>query len=429
MQPAYDIPPVIASQQRAPMTPVLAGERIETLDVLRGVALFGILIVNLAPFSWPYEYLHWEREFRGSRVDAVVDWFICFLAEGKFYPLFSFLFGLGAAIQMERATCRAEPFAGRYCRRMFVLLAFGIAHALLLWEGDILVSYAFCGLLLLPFQKRQPRTILIWGIVCLLIPALLVILGWALLAGVALIPEIGTAIRRGFGEYFGTYEQQRSSVEETIRIVASGSYATLFFRRLSDLLYVWPATILLAPGFLGLFLLGLYAGKQRIFQSMAGNTRLLRRVLVWGMIIGLPLNLLHPILLNSGGLADPPFLWLLSYGLATLGGPVQSLAYMAGLTLLLYRQPGKHWLRAIGTTGRMALSNYLLQSLICTTIFYGYGFGFFGTVGPAVRIVLAVVIFATQIGFSAWWLSRFQFGPMEWLWRTLTYGTHPPMRR
>ena len=428
-QPATAIPPILPDCQRAVLTPVAPSERVVTLDVLRGLALFGILTVNIPAFSWPYEYMHWQREFWDSRADAVVDWIIRFLAEGKFYPLFSFLFGLGAAIQMERADCRAAPFAGRYCRRMFALLAFGIVHALLLWDGDILVSYALGGFLLLPFWKRQPKTILIWAIACLLIPALLIILFWALLAGLSLVPEIATAIQKGLDEHFGTYHEQRKALEEIIRVFASGSYADIFRARLSNVLEMWLSGIFFVPEFLGIFLLGLYAGKRRLFQDLAGNVRLFRRVLTWGMVIGLPLNLFHVVSMSATDMSDRRFLWLLGYGLAAIGGPALSLAYAAGLTLLLRGERWQQWLQAIGTTGRMALSNYLLQSLVCTTIFYSYGFGLFGAVGRVTGLGLAAVIFAAQVGFSGWWLSRFQFGPMEWLWRTLTYGSPQPMRR
>ena len=330
---------------------------------------------------------------------------------------------------MERADSRAAPFASRYCRRLLVLLAFGIAHALLLWDGDILVSYALCGFLLLPFRKRQPKTILIWGIACLLIPALLVILFWAALVGLSFIPDIGSAIQKGFDEYYGTYGEQREAIEEAIRIYASGSYAEIFQTRFANVLYMWFALIFYFPGLLGLFLLGLYAGKRRIFQDIERHAGFFRHVLIWGMVVGLPLNFFYAACTAWTDLADLHFLWLLTYGLVAVAGPAQSLAYAAGLTLLLRNHAWKQRMRIIGATGKMALSNYLLQSLVCTTIFYSYGFGLFGAVGPATRLVLIPLIFAAQVGFSVWWLNHFRFGPMEWLWRTLTYGKFQPMRK
>lgn len=426
---ATTIPPLIADCQREAMTPVTAAERIETLDVLRGFALFGILVVNMAGFSWPIEYHFWQQKLSGSHLDTGLDWIVSLLAEGKFYPLFCFLFGLGAAIQMERADYRAGSFAGHFCRRLFVLLGFGLTHALLIWEGDILVWYALCGFLLLPFRHRQPTTILIWSLACLVIPALLTILFWVLLVGLSLVPELAPTIQQAMDGYYGTYEEQQAAVDDVIQVFAAGSYAEIFRERFGNLLYMWAAGIIYAPGLLGLFLLGLYVGKHRILQNVTAHTKLLRHTLIWGMIIGLPTSLFYTVAMMGGDLANSYFLWLLSYALTIVGGPAQSLAYAAVLVLLLQREWWRRWLRAFGHTGKMALSNYLLQSVICTTIFYSYGFGLFGAVGRATGLGLTVLIFVVQMGFSTWWLNRFQFGPMEWLWRTLTYGKCQPMRR
>jgi uncharacterized protein len=314
-------------------------------------------------------------------------------------------------------------------QRMSALLAFGIGHALLIWDGDILVSYALGGFLLLPFRKRQPKTILIWGLACLLIPAFLFVLFWALLTGLAFVPEMAPVIQKGLDEYYGTYEEQRDAMENIIRVFASGSYAEIFRERLGNMVYLWLVTIFYLPGILGLFLLGLYAGKQRIFHDIDRNVGLFRQVLGWGLAIGLPLNLFYAICMSASDASDQHFLWLLSYGLVAIGGPAQSLAYAAALTLLLRRERWKRGLRSIAAAGRMALSNYLMQSLICTTIFYSYGLGLFGSVGRATGLGLAVGIYAAQVAFSVWWLNRFQFGPMEWLWRSLTYGKRQPLRR
>ena len=428
MEVSADIPPIIADYQREPLRPVPASDRIETLDILRGFALLGILLVNMGAFSWPNAYTLWQRYFWDSRADAAVDWLVRLLAEGKFYPLFSFLFGLGAAIQMERADCRGAPFSGRYCRRLLVLLAIGITHALLIWDGDILVTYAVCGFLLLPFRKRQPKTVLIWSLVCLLIPALLMILLWALLAGLSLVPHTGTIIEKWFDNPYGSYEDQRETIEEIIRVFSSGSYGEILRERWRNVMNMWVVALFYVPEFLGLFLLGLYAGKRRIFRDIEGNKPLIRQVLLWGMVIGLPLNFFNAICMATT-LANQHFLWLLSYSFAGISGPALGLAYAAGLTMLLCSNQWHLWLRIIGPAGKMALSNYLFQSLVCTTIFYSHGFGLFGAVGPAMRLVPTVLIFVGQVAFSTWWLKRFQFGPMEWIWRSLTYGKRQPMRR
>lgn len=426
MQTAADIPPVIAAWQREALTPVAPQERIASLDVLRGFALFGILTVNMIGFSWPVEIMVLRADFWESPVDAVADGAIQFLAEGKFYPLFAFLFGLGAALQMERAESLGAKFTGRFCRRLLVLLGFGLAHALLLWEGDILVWYALCGFLLLPFRKRQPTTVLIWALICLLLPALFILMIWALLVGLSLIPEFAKAIQEALTQDPEAYTWQ---LEETIRIFAQGSYAEIFAARFSNLLYMWMVGLFYVPTFFAMFLVGLYAGKRRLLQDSAAHAGRIRQVLFWGLIVGVPANLFYAASMAMSDMADVRFVWLLGHAVLTVGGPALSLAYAAALVLLWQLAFWQRALRWIASTGRMALSNYLLQSFICTTIFYSYGLGLFGSVGRATGLGLAILIYVAQVGFSVWWLQRFQFGPMEWLWRTLTYGKRQPMRR
>jgi len=426
MQIARDIPPVISTGQHEALTPVAADERIETLDVLRGLALFGILTVNMAGFSWPVEHMMMRPPFWETRTDVIADWTVRFFAEGKFYPLFAFLFGLGAAIQMERAESHGTKFTGRFCRRLLVLLGIGVAHALLLWEGDILVWYALCGFPLLAFRRRKHKTLLIWAAICLLIPALLIMLLWALLVGSSFVPEIARGIQKNLVE---DPETSARLVEETIRVFALGNYGEIFVERFHNLLFIWLVGVFYMPTFFAMFLLGLYSGKRRIFQNIAANAVLIRRVFVWGLAIGLPANLVHAVGMSVSDLSDVRFVWLISEAFVAVGGPMQSLSYAAAIPLMLQGVRWKTWLHKIAPAGRMALSNYLLQSLVCTTIFYGYGLGLFGSVGRAPGLGLVVVIYLAQVAFSGWWLKRFRFGPAEWLWRTLTYGKHQPMRR
>jgi uncharacterized protein len=426
MHTAADIPPVISAWQREALTPVSAPERIATLDVLRGFALFGILTVNMMGFSWPVEMMMMRADFWDAPIDVVADGAIQFLAEGKFYPLFAFLFGLGAALQMERAEARGAKFTGRFCRRLLVLLAFGLTHALLLWEGDILVWYALCGFLLLPFRQRQPRTVLIWAFICLLLPALFILMIWALLAGLSLIPEFAKSIQEALTQEPEAYTWQ---IEESIRIFAQGSYAEIFAERFSNLLYMWMVGLFYVPTFFAMFLVGLYAGKRRLLQDFVANAGRIRQALLWGLIIGMPANLFYAAGMAITDMTDVRFVWLLCHAVLIVGGPALSLAYAAALVLLLQSDGWQRALHGIASAGQMALSNYLLQSLICTTIFYSYGLGLFGSVGRATGLALAGLIYVVQVGISVWWLKRFQFGPMEWLWRTLTYGKRPPMRR
>jgi uncharacterized protein len=420
-----DIPPVIYEWQSETLTPVAPDERIEALDVLRGFALFGILTVNMTGFSWPFDQMM-RQQFWETRADVVADWIVRFLAEGKFYPLFAFLFGLGAATQMERAESRGADFTGRFCRRLMVLFGIGLAHSLLLWEGDILLWYAACGFLLLPFRKRRPKTLLVWAALCLSMPALFTMLLWALLAGASLVPEIATSIQNALVQ---DPEMSAWQIEETIRVFSQGSYAEIFRARLSNLIYMWLVGIFYVPTFFAMFLLGLYAGRRRIPQDIAVNAARIRRVLYWGLIVGLPASLIYTVGMATSDLSDLRFIWLPSQVFVIVGGPAQGLAYAAAIALMFQQDWGKRFLCHFAAAGRMALSNYLFQSLVCTTIFYSYGLGLFGSVGRVAGLGLAATIYAAQVGLSIWWLNRFRFGPMEWLWRTLTYGRRQPMRR
>jgi uncharacterized protein len=188
---------------------------------------------------------------------------------------------------------------------------------------------------------------------------------------------------------------------------------------------VWP---FMAFNVLAMMLLGLYAGKRRIFEDIPGNLPLVRKVWLWGLILGLIGNGIYVYLGQQSSRAMPSLTNLISLAGQTFGAPALALFYMTTLTLLAEGTAWRARLAPLANAGRMALTNYLLQSLICTLLFYGYGFGLYGKVGIAGGILLTAVIFAAQVALSSWWLGRFRFGPMEWLWRTLTYGKRQAMR-
>lgn len=424
MENPLNTPPVIATWPREAWKPVSSTERLPTLDVLRGFALLGIFIVNMAGFSAPagevLSFQIWK-----SGVDRVADFIARFLAEGKFYPLFAFLFGLGAAIQMERAESVGASFGGRFSRRLFVLLGFGLVHAFLIWEGDILTWYALCGFLLLLFRRRQPMTLLIWAGVCLLIPVLLTLLIWMLIAVASLFPQAASEIQNAFASDAASAEQ---AIDDSIRTFAHGTIGEIFRARAMNVFYFWMVGILFIPTFFAMFLIGLWAGRKRLAQDVEQNLPFIRRVLWWGLACGLPANLLYAV---SEYWNEPDNYYAMMFfgsALLGLGGPAQALAYAAGITLILRRDTWKKLLNPIAMAGRMALTNYLLQSIICTLIFYSYGLGLYGSVGRATGIVLAVGIYIAEVVFSIAWLQKFRFGPAEWLWRSLTYGKCQPMR-
>jgi uncharacterized protein len=416
-----EIPPILPNARSQAAEPVSAAERIETLDVLRGLALFGILLVNMALFSWPvYQFALGEPVWTAG-VDRIADWAVRVLAEGKFYPLFSLLFGAGVAIQMERAEARGAAFAGRYVRRLLVLLGIGLLHAFLIWEGDILVLYALTGFLLLAFSRRRPGTLLVWALIALTIPVMIYVGIWGMMMVGSLVPEVAETIER---ELAATAETYAYLTEDNIRVFSQGGLGEIFVQRARNIAFLYSYSWMYGPMVLAMFLCGMYAGRRGIFQNVEANRGLIWRVTVVGLYVGLPLNLVYAFCYGSAG-----SLWVVAMASLAVGGPALCLFYSGAVTLLLRRDSWRLRLRPVAAAGRMALSNYLLQSVICTTIFYSYGFGLYGSVGRTAGLTLAIIIYAAQLPLSVWWLGRFRYGPIEWLWRSLTYGRRQPMRR
>jgi uncharacterized protein len=419
------VPAPVPATAAAAAGPVAAGERIATLDVLRGFALLGILLVNMEFFSQPVYTQAFNAGIFTGPLDRAAAWLVAWLAEGKFYSLFSFLFGYGLTIQMGRAAARGASFGPLYLRRLFVLLLIGLAHAFLIWVGDILVLYATVGVLLLLFVGRRPKTILIWAAILLLVPALFSLASAGLLAVARLMPEVAAEIDRGVAMTEAGY---REAAARATGVYREGGFAAITAQRARDLRFLYGFSIFVVPGILAMFLLGLYAGKRELFQRVAEHLPFWRRVLGWGLGFGLVANLAYATLSESAGRATASPAVLVGTALQVLGAPALCLGYVAALTLLLRRAAWRARLAPLAAVGRLALSNYLLQSLVCTTIFYGYGLGLFGRVGPAPGLLLAVAIYLLQLPLSVWWLRRFRFGPAEWLWRSLTYGRRQPLR-
>lgn len=427
MQPGIQPAAPGSSPGAAPrLAPTAAAERIATIDILRGFALFGILLVNMELFANSvyhsvigYDNLPWYDQF--------ARWLVEFFAFGKFYSLFSLLFGIGMAIQMSRAQATGVRFAPLYARRMAVLLAFGLIHAYLIWVGDILILYALLGfLLLIAFRNRRPRTLFAWAIALLLVTVL--ING----ATVALI-EWGRSTPEGAQVVEGTLNAQtesyRAAAAAADAVYATRGFAAVTRQRVQDMNFIFSILPFMAFNVLAMMLVGLGVGKLGICADVAGHRVLLRRVLWWGLIVGVVGNLAY-VVGGAYSQRNVPSLvnWLSTTGQA-IGAPALSLFYAAGITLLVENAVWRRRLAPLAPTGQMAITNYLAQSIICTLIFYGYGLGLTGRAGAAAGIALTLLIYAMQVAWSGWWLKRFRFGPVEWLWRTLTYMRRQPMRR
>lgn len=372
------------------------------VDALRGAALLGILLVNMLAFSGPYFGEVLPLSFWHAPVDRWTEWGVLVLAEGAFYSSFSLLFGLGFALQLRRGERRGESALPRYRRRLLWLLVIGLAHLLLIWFGDILSHYALIGLLLTLFAAAAPRGLLRASLALLLLASL-----FYLLAG------------PGQAQF-----RAETDPAELIRLYRDGGPGEILAHRLERGFDALLATPFLAPGLLWLFLLGFAAGKIGVFDDPDTHSGLLRRTRALALPVALVCKGLYGWLLLTR--PENPFSFLLSTG---LGGPALGLVYTTSLALLL-RDPGLlALLRPLAAVGRMALSNYLAHSVVFTLLFYGYGFGLYGSLGPATTIWFAFGLYALQLALSSWWLARFRFGPAEWLWRSLSYGRVQPWRQ
>jgi uncharacterized protein len=373
----------MASDGAASPRPVSPAERIDAIDVLRGIALLGVVAINVvSEFRVSIFEQFLSRKPTASPIDIVVEAILTLAVETKALALFSLLFGAGLAIQFERLATSGRR-TSLLVRRLAVLLAFGLLHLCLIWNGDILTEYALAGLIVLPFLFG-PRWLLAF--------AALAFLG--LYLAMQAFPPAGL---------FPSTAAITRHVAEANRIYATGGFLDVLAFRLREIPLIVPLHAFIFPRTIGLFLLGAFAWRTGILQNPP------RRLLS----IAAPCIGLGAAVILSGAEALGAILLALGYGAAIIG--------IANL------KSGKMLLGWAAPLGRMAFTNYLAQSLIFGWIFYGYGLGLFGRLGVADALAIGVVVYAGQALFSAWWLRRYRYGPVEWLWRTLMYGVPQPM--
>jgi uncharacterized protein len=408
-----------------PLQPISTTGRIGLLDVLRGFAICGILLGNI-PFFMGYYYMSSQQQAMLPLADAdkVTILLIHFFIDGKLYTLFSLLFGIGFSIQLSRSSEKGQSFLPYYLRRLTVLFFIGVVHLLLIWSGDILTSYALAGFILLIFRNTSDQALLRWAFVLLLLPVLQYAL--VMVAGGGIHPGTIFAIAGSyFRQHFGLHEigDRLTLLQGDYKQILQSNIVSACFR-FGELLYTGRFFRILA-----MFLLGYYVGKKQLFKHLQTNGGLLKKLLIWGFALGIPANVVLVWLMELGNDYPPSFLGLAQSFFYTIGVVPLSLAYTALFAILWQKPAWKNKLDFFAPIGKMALSNYLLQSLICVGLFYGFGFNLIGKIGPFVGMGIVVLILSCQYLFSRWWLSRYQFGPMEWVWRSLTYGKRQNMKK
>ena len=401
----------------ATTSPLRPQDRIKELDVIRGFALLGILLVNMLYFKSPLLHtIQTPAEISGFW-DQAGAWFIQLLATGKFYAIFSFLFGLGFYIFLERLTAKGLDPTSLYRRRLVGLMMFGLVHLILIWSGDILFSYSVVGFILIAFRDMELKLLSRW-ILVLFILAVLVEGG-----NYALYNLGELALGKEFAEY------QAAHLQETMQVFREGGFMEiLVFRLTTEVFSVLISLIFVIPVLLAYFLCGVYAGKIALFKNVGKHLQFINKIWRWGLCLGVMLTVIY-VMINTGVLPVPSF-W--EYPLLAMINQAASIFlsafYVTSLILLMQREFWKKVLVVLAAPGRMALTNYLTQSVICVLIFYGYGLGYFGQVSIGMGICLTLAIWLLQVFWSNWWMARFNYGPLEWLWRGFTYRQKPPMQ-
>lgn len=389
-----------------------SSERIDSLDVLRGFALLGILAMNIQYFSMPMAAYLNPSAYGDLTGANLTTWVVLhLLTDQKMMAIFSILFGAGIILFTERATASGRSAKGFHYRRNFWLLLFGLVHGYLLWSGDVLFLYAVCAFVLFPFRKLSAQRLLISGIALISVSSLIYFATWWSM------PSWPQEMR---AEIIGQSWAPDAAILEAELAAFRGSWSEQMQHRV-PMTAEMQSFVALVWGFwraAGMMLLGMGLYKLGILSAQA-SSRTYTRMLATGVLLGLPVVAygIHWNFANDWG----PESMFLGSQFNYWGSVLVSLGWIGGIILLL-KQERMPWLTSrLAAVGRMAFSNYILHTLICGFIFYGHGLGYFGSIERTGQLVIVLLIWALQLIISPIWLRHFRFGPLEWLWRSLTY--------
>lgn len=393
-------------------SPVEVKQRHIILDALRGFALLGICMANYPEFSL-YSFLEEASKalMPTSGINTVTQWLLYIFVDGKFYTIFSLLFGIGFSIILENNTKRRVNGTLIFYRRMFFLLLIGFAHLILIWSGDILMLYAFVGMILPLFLKCKDRTVLIWAAIFLAVPVVIDYL--CQFTGVYLSSQLiewQWLLCDRFGiteENFAYWLRDAKTYGDMHNFLLMGAVERM--QEFVDGNRYFKV--------LGLFLIGFWLGRNKFFMRLEEFKTQLKKICICGMCLGLPLSAIYAwsaMCAKPLGFGTHSLFYFISVYLTSFG-------YIGAFCLLYLRnREGKGW-KILAFPGRMALTNYIGQSAIGVLIFYGVGIGIGATTGLIYGEIIAFTVFLFEIAFSGAWLRFFRFGPFEWIWRCLTY--------
>ena len=423
--------------------PVSPTERLVALDTLRGVAVLGILVMNIYAFAMPFAAYANPLAWGGTEPHNVATWIVTHVVfDQKFMSIFSMLFGAGIVLMSDRATQKGARFGRVFYRRQFWLLLIALLHAYLIWFGDILFFYAVIGMLVYGFRNMAPRRLVAVGCLLLVLAPLLSLGGGAYMqalkeqaerlearqqAGESLTDDEAATVlewaeARSFilpgdeeiaaelDAYTGSW---RDALSHRVGFVASFQVNGLLFYIL------WRVGGLMLVG-MALMKTGILGGRRdRVFY---------RRLMLAGYAVGLPITAFSAI--NAGAHQYDPLYMFRTGNLYNYVGSIVVAFGHIGLVMLCVTSGWlQHILRRFAAVGQTALTNYLLHSVVMTALFYGWGLGLYGEVSRLGQMGFVAGLIGLQLLVSPWWLARYRFGPVEWLWRTLTYWRPQPMRR
>ena len=422
--------------------PVTGTERIDAIDKLRGIAVAGILVMNIYGFAMPFVAYGNPLAYGGTEWYNLGTWFFTHIFfDQKFLPIFSMLFGAGLVMMASRAEAKGVKYVGIWYRRSFWLMMIGVAHGYLIWFGDILFHYALFGMLIYPLRNKKPRTLII--IACIVLPiALLLGAGSGkymrgLQASAVEISELQAA-----GEELS--EEQREQLEEweemsiflgppevVVQKDLDGyqqSYREVFVHRVPvTSMMQTQATLFIVWRVGGLMLLGMALMKLGVLSGERSNAYY-KKLMLAGYAFGVPIVLFSAYDLSAHRW-DAMYMVQAGGMWNYVGSILMSLGHIAVFMLIIKSGALGNLMERFAALGRMALTNYLMHSVVLTTVFYGYGLGLYGTIPRIWQMLFVVAVVGFQLWFSPFWLRNYRFGPVECLWRSLTYWKRQPMRR
>lgn len=402
------------------IAPIQAKERFVILDALRGFALLGICLANFPEFSlYTFQPAEVTAAMPSAAIDRVVRFIQYLFIDGKFYTIFSILFGIGFSIIIANTERKGANGFEIFYRRMSVLALIGFLHLMLLWSGDILLLYAIAGMLLPLFRRLSDRMLLAVSALFIFVP---VLIEWS--AGMARISLSAWAsdlqwhycAKYGITEEnFGVWLRDARSYAGVFQFLIQGAFERMWeFLEGHRLLKV-----------MGLFLLGFYIGRNRIYAGLACHRKEIGRTGTISLLVGLPLSVVYAWDSVSGH----PFGDTVASLLYAVSVVPMGISYMAGMAWLFMKYETSGMWRYIAAPGRMALTNYIGQSLIGILLFYGIGFGWGASVGLGTTELIACGVFVVELLCSLAWLRYFRYGPLEWIWRMLTYGEYLKIKK